>query len=301
MMLEITLHDSNFSHQEYLTPYLQSDKITWKRDNKRRPINFYTDNFIKSSICTIPDDGKINVCLLLEPYTNPPWTDIYSYIRTDFEKFDLVVTHNKEHLGDLIQSRPDKFIYSTKCITTSWLTKDMIGVNNKTKNISFPLSHKAFSEGHRLRHAIYEKYKETKLIDFHGTGVPGYSNAEFRDCYTQYKYVIVCENTLQDGFNSEKLNDAFLTGCIPIYWGSEISDPNYDNSGIFYFSPKHTNTINFDFDESLSNLKIVLEDIIKTDPYQSLLGSVYHNFDYAYKNHQSENNIHNILISKGYI
>jgi hypothetical protein len=300
-MLEITLNDSNFPHQEYLTPYLRSNKIIWKRDNQRRPINFYTDNFIKSSICTIPNDGKINVCLLLEPYTNPPWTDIYSYIRTDFEKFDLVITHNKQYLGDLIQSRPDKFFYSTKCITTSWLNKDMIGVNSKTKNISFPLSHKAFSEGHQLRHAIYEKYKNTKVIDFHGTGVSCYSNAEFRDCYTQYKYVVVCENTLQDGFNSEKLNDAFLTGSIPIYWGSEISDLNYDSKSIFSFSPKNTNIINFNFDESLSNLQIVLDHIIKTDPYQLLLDSINHNFNYAYRHYQSENNIYDILILKGYI
>lgn len=301
MMLEITLTDSNFQHQKYLTPYLQSDKIIWKRDDKRRRINVYTDNFIKSSICNIPNDGQINICLLLEPYTNPAWTDIYSYIRTDFEKFDLIITHNKQHLGDLIQSRPDKFIYSTKCITTSWLSEDMIGVNNKTKNISFPLSYKTFSEGHQIRHVIYQQYKDTKLIDFHGTGVPEYNDQEFRDCYTKYKYVIVCENTLQDGFNSEKLNDAFLTGSIPLYWGSEISDSNYDNKSIFYFSPKNTNIINFDFDESLHNLQTVIDYIIKTDPYKSLLESIHNNFNYAYQNYQSENNLYTILVSRGYV
>ena len=40
-MIEITLTDSNFPHQEYLTPYMKSDKIIWKRDGIRRKINVY--------------------------------------------------------------------------------------------------------------------------------------------------------------------------------------------------------------------------------------------------------------------
>lgn len=298
-MVQISLFDSNFPHQQYLTPYLTSDKIIWVRDGKRRKINVYTDNFIKNSIIDIPNDGNINVCVLLEPLTNPPWTDIYDYIQTDFEKFDLIITHNLDKLGHLIESRPDKFYYSTKCITTSWLEKSMIGLHPKSKKISMPFSFKNFSEGHRIRHLIYEKYKNKGIIDFFGDGDPNFKG-EFRNCFIDYKYIIVCENTLQTGFNSEKLNDAFLTGCIPLYWGSKIIDLNYDTSSVFYFSPKK-NIVNFEFEESLENLDKLLEFITNNDPYTSLIESVKQNYEYSLNYFQTENNIYEILKSKNII
>ena len=101
-MLEVTLTDSNFPHQTHLTPFMESKKLKWMRDEKRRKINFYTDNFIKKEVIQIPQDGNLNILVMLEPFTNPAWTDIYDYIRTDFEKFDLIITHNLMKLGDLI-------------------------------------------------------------------------------------------------------------------------------------------------------------------------------------------------------
>ena len=147
------------------------------------------DNLIKKTHIDIPKDDNYNICVLLEPYTNPPWTDVYDYIRTDFEKFDLIITHNLQLLGDLIESRPDKFHYSTKCLTTSWLSEEHIGLHEKTKNISMAFSHKNFSEGHRIRHLIYEKYKNENIIDFYGSGVDNFSG-EFRNAMIDYKYTI---------------------------------------------------------------------------------------------------------------
>ena len=93
-MIDITLTDNNFPHQEYLTPYIKSEKIRWVRDGKRRKVNVYTDNYIKRGVLEIPQDGNSNVLVMLEPLTNPQWTDMYEYIKTDFEKFDLIITHN---------------------------------------------------------------------------------------------------------------------------------------------------------------------------------------------------------------
>jgi hypothetical protein len=298
-MIEITLFDSNFPHQNFLTPYMDSTRIRWKRDGIRRKINVYTDNFIKSQVIDIPKDENKNICLLLEPYTNPPWTDIYDYIRTDYEKFDLIITHNHDQLGDLILQYPDKFHYNTKCITTSWLSEEMMGLHPKTKMISMPFSFKNHSEGHRIRHMIYQKYKENNVIDFFGSGIENYSG-EFRECFMDYKYVIICENTLQKGFNSEKFNDAILTGCIPIYWGSRPLDSNIDSKSIFLFSPDKTK-IDFDFDESLKNLEKIIDYVYKEDPYNSLIQSIENNFHYLLPQKQSEDNIFDILQDKGFI
>jgi hypothetical protein len=292
-MIEITLIDSNFPHQEYLTPYLRSKKIVWKRDNVRRKINVYTDNFIKKQIIDIPNDGNYNVCVLLEPLTNPPWTDIYDYIRTDYEKFDLIITHNLFKLEDLIQERNDKFYYSTKCITTSWIGEKQIGLHKKNKMISMPFSYKNFSEGHRIRHVIYEKYKNTDIIDFYGSGIDGYQG-DFRECFIDYKYSICCENTLQKGFNSEKFNDCLLTGTIPIYWGSEIIDTKINKTSIFPFSP-NKEKVDFDFEESIKNLDNIITYLLKEDPYNSLYDSIKQNYDYTINTLQSEDNIYSIL------
>lgn len=297
-MIEITLFDSNFPHQKYLTPYINSDKILWKRDKIRRKFNVYTDNFIKSTIIRpdsvdIPMDGNISICLLLEPYTNPSWTDIYDYIRTDFEKFDLIITHNIQHLGDLICLRPDKFVYSSKCITTTWLDNEFINLHKKTKMISMPFSSKKYSEGHKIRHVIYEKYKNTGLIDFYGSGQDE-NLCDFRYSLTDYKYSICCENTLQNGFNSEKLNDCFLTGTIPIYWGNRNIRYPYKKDSIFFFSPD-VNKIDFNYDESLNNLDKVIQYLILNDPYEKLYEDVKYNFYYTLENLQSENNLYNII------
>jgi len=292
-MIDITLTDNNFPHQEYLTPYIKSEKIRWVRDGKRRKVNVYTDNYIKRGVLEIPQDGNSNVLVMLEPLTNPQWTDMYEYIKTDFEKFDLIITHNLQVLGDLIKSRGDKFYYSTKCLTTSWLDKSMINLYDKTKMISMPFSWKTGSEGHSLRHEIYNKYKDTGLIDFYGTGVPGFEG-EFRDCFFDYKYTIVIENTLQRGFNSEKLNDAFLTGCVPIYWGSDILDKNYNQISLYRFNP-NVDSINWNMEKSLENLDTIINKLIKDDPYNEMLNSIINNYNYTLTCLNSEDNIFNIL------
>lgn len=301
-MLDITLFDSNFPHQTYLTPYLNSNKINWVRDGVRRKFNVYTDNFIKttsvrSDSVDIPNDGNISICLLLEPYTNPPWTDIYDYIRTDHEKFDLVITHNIQLLGDLISNMPEKFIYSSKCITTTWLEKEFIGLHKKKGMISMPFSFKNYSEGHRIRHVIYEKYKSSGLIDFYGSGQEK-NISDFRFSLKDYRYSICCENTLQNGFNSEKLNDCFLTGTIPIYWGSTNIRYPYKLDAMFFFTPKNKDKVDFNFDESLDLLDKQIKYILENDPYEKLINSVEYNYYYTLDHLQSENNLFDIIKEK---
>jgi hypothetical protein len=299
-MYEITLFDSNFGHQNYLSPYLDSDLVIWKRDNIRRKINVYTDNFIKKSVIEIPNDENKNICILLEPLTNPSWTDVYDYIRTDFEKFDLIITHNLYSLGDLIESRPDKFMHSSLCCSATWLRSEDIDIPAKTKNISMIFSSKNFSEGHQIRHRIYYKYKNTNIVDFFGGGTGSFLTNKI-DAIKDYKYSICCENSLQKGYNSEKLNDLLLTGTIPIYWGSKISNTEHDLDAIFYFSPDSINSVNFNFDESLEKLDEMINYIVKYDPYDKLINSVNNNYAYANKIKQSENTVYSILESRNYL
>ncbi len=300
MKVDITIFDSNFPHQKYLTPHVVSSKINWVRDGVRRKINVYTDNFIKKEVIDVPKDGNLNICVLLEPYTNPAWTDVYDYIQTDFEKFDLIITHNLSKLGDLIKTRADKFYYSNKCHTTTFLEPKDIGIIEKKGFISHVFSDKTMAEGHKLRHLIHTKYKDSGIMDFFGSGT-GNPNGDLRNYgLVNYKYSICCENTLQYGYNSEKLNDCFLTGTIPIYWGNHIFNNPYDRDGMFFFSPLYTEVVDFDFNESLQSLEDVLKYILENDPYDQLMESIKHNFYLTLENFQTEDNIYDIIKEKFY-
>ncbi len=62
----------------------------------------------------------------------------------------------------------------------------------------------------------YGSYKNTQQKK-----IPGHwSNEELIDTYSQYKFVIAMENTIKDGYVTEKIINAFYSGAIPIYWGS---------------------------------------------------------------------------------
>jgi Glycosyltransferase family 10 (fucosyltransferase) C-term len=53
--------------------------------------------------------------------------------------------------------------------------------------------------------------------------------------YSDYKYCLTMENTLKEGYITEKILLGFMGGCIPIYWGSlEVLDFFNPNAFIYY-------------------------------------------------------------------
>jgi len=81
------------------------------------------------------------------------------------------------------------------------------------------------------RNTLYHVLSRYKDIDSAGQlfnnvtlipGGPGGSGgqADKVDTYKNYKFALVCENSLGSGYVTEKLLHAKLGGCVPIYWGS---------------------------------------------------------------------------------
>ena len=69
------------------------------------------------------------------------------------------------------------------------------------------------------------KYPETnisKKIDISDS----HFSSKLIDRYSQYKFVLAMENTCSHGYITEKIVNAFYSGAIPIYWGSNINDFN---------------------------------------------------------------------------
>jgi hypothetical protein len=98
--------------------------------------------------------------------------------------------------------------------------KDSANIS-KEKTLSTVTSSKRVTRGHRLRRDLIE-YLETDLadaVDFavFGDGINPVTDKW--DALAPYKYHLAIENSRASHYFSEKLMDAFLTECLPFYYG----------------------------------------------------------------------------------
>lgn len=96
-----------------------------------------------------------------------------------------------------------------------------------------------------------------KCLNNIGGLVPRRSKIDFQK---KYKFCIACENSIEPGYTTEKILDAYKSNCIPIYYGSDtITDD---------FNPEtFINVHNFDNKDDL------IEYLKKVDTYDSLYNS----------------------------
>jgi len=60
------------------------------------------------------------------------------------------------------------------------------------------------------------------VLDLYGRRLTSYGGQEIKDKWTglkDYRYAFTFENSMQKGYWTEKICDAILSGCMPIYWG----------------------------------------------------------------------------------
>jgi len=106
----------------------------------------------------------------------------------------------------------------------------------KTKRCSMIFSNKSFMEGHLYRRSLVEAILKTKLpVDIWGSGCNSLSNmkderikGEFLQNsvvpYEDYEFHICIENTSLNHYFSEKIVNALLSECTPIYLGCRNID-----------------------------------------------------------------------------
>jgi len=129
---------------------------------------------------------------------------------------------------------------------------------SKTKLLSVVSSSKQMSEGHRRR---YEFAKRLKVhfgdkIDLFGRGLNEIEDKW--DALATYKYHVAMENSMVNDYWTEKLSDAFLAGCHPLYHGC----PNIDR----YFDPSSLTLIDINQpDKAIA----VIERCIEQNSYES--------------------------------
>ena len=121
---------------------------------------------------------------------------------------------------------------------------------------------------------LREKYiKNLKNIDVYGRGWEKYkihphinvkhTNGKQNDrpayeYYKNYMFCIIIENTTADGYVSEKIYDAFIAGCIPIYYGNNNNQVGIPENMYIDLKKFETSKDLALYIENLSN-----EDIVK--------------------------------------
>jgi len=114
-----------------------------------------------------------------------------------------------------------------------WVKDNDREIYAKTKDISFVSSNKNFTVGQKLRHSLAEKYKdEVDVIGSINGDRIGDNIFDKLEGYKDYRFTIVIENCVQDNYFTEKITDAFATGTIPVYWGTENVKEVFNPDGI---------------------------------------------------------------------
>ena len=133
---------------------------------------------------------------------------------------------------------------------------------DKSKNVSIVASNKNFTVGQKLRHELVENHADQFDVigsisgDRVGSGV-----FDKLEGYQDYRFSVVVENCKHDNYYTEKITDAFATGTIPVYWGSDSVNEVFNSDGIIML------TDDFDFSQLTEEL------------YQENLGAVKDNFE----------------------
>ena len=228
---------------------------------------FYTDTELEHAFA---HDCHEKVAFMLESRAVRPVP--YDFLEKNIHEFNAVLTHN----DDLVLRYPGKCIYYPhgNCL----IRRKDFRIYPKSRLVSFISSLKNMPlQGHRLRYAFFRLYSdcEARLIPdcFSDKKVEMFGRLADRgikyklDSLKEFMFQVVVENSVLDTYFTEKIIDCFVTGTIPIYFGTARVSDHFDPRGIFTFS----------------TLEQLCEIVSKLSPelYEERLDAVERNFKLA--------------------
>jgi hypothetical protein len=168
---------------------------------------------------------------LVEPRSICP--SCYQHVADNLASFDIVLSHDVLFLSDIKRRHPKGSSAAAFVpFASSYLLPPFMSLYQDIKSqlVSCFLSNKRMLIGHVLRHAIYQHSQLRSRVHFFGQAA-GQDIRQKTDALAPYMFHIVIENSRILGYYSEKLIDCFLTGAIPLYWGSELPSA-FDRLGV---------------------------------------------------------------------
>ena len=197
---------------------------------------FYTD----TELCHAHNHSNVEkIAFMLESrYITPQY---YDYLEQNISIFDRVLTYD----DFLIAKHPDKctFYPHGNCV----IKKEDFDLHEKYKLVSFNSSTKQMDvSGHLLRHLFYSLYmkretnwcrlliEQTEVDCF---GALAGNHIEYKlESLQEYMFQVVLENCILDTYFTEKIIDCFVTGTVPIYYGTSKISEFFDQDGIIEFT-----------------------------------------------------------------
>lgn len=260
-MSKIKFKDENLVGQDGLSRYINPNsgwEKNWEDTESDKII--YTDR-----LCFFEhlyESDKQNYAWIIEPpIVNG---EHYQKIVNEAGKFVKVFSHNK-----LLEGKIPNFQYIPHGGT--WLRDGEMGVFDKSKSISMIYSDKQWNAGHRFRHSIVQFLKDqgnSWEVEFYGSGSDRPIDFKF-EALKEFKFSITMENSQEDDYFTEKIIDCFLTGTVPIYYGTKNIGNYFNKDGFF----------TFDTHEGL--LEVL--GSIGPDTYENMKSAIQENFEKAIK------------------
>ena len=179
------------------------------------------------------DSDKPKFIWLLESREIIP--DQYKFIEDNYDfvasRVDGIFTADQRLTHE---AGPDgKFLY---CLSNAapWVKER--NIYKKSKLVSMIASNKGYTEGHRRRLRVVEKYfQKYGGDDLYGWGLP--QEIPLTEKYIglkDYMFSFACENANYPTYFTEKLTDCFACGTIPVYYGTAGVAQYFDPDGIIF-------------------------------------------------------------------
>jgi hypothetical protein len=181
-----------------------------------------------------------------------------SYIRSDKDDYSCVLFGNRNHKN--VVNVPLYLPYYVCSFDESYITENKKPIITTTppKDILVMVS----NPGGEIRNRFMEELEKHFNVTYAGhyknnTGQPlpyYYNSPECRDYVSQFKFVLSMENSEEDTYITEKITHGFLSGSIPVYWGSKrVTD--YMNADRFLEVTSFS-----DFDKVINTMKTMTNE-----------------------------------------
>ena len=221
-------------------------------------ITVFTDkDILTSAVDLIKSKYKIayiNECKEIHPF-------IYKFISQVEDKFDFILTHNRDLL-----KRGKKYVKYIGPGTT-WIKNEDAKVYKKSKLLSHIASKQNWAQGHKLRHVISKCIEGKYEVDLWGSAHKAFKKEEKYAPLKDYHFSITVMNANHYNYFTETLVDTFRCGTVPIFWGCKNIEDFFNTKGMLIFNTP-------------AELKNILDNLsIKT--YEQMLPYVKENFETA--------------------
>jgi hypothetical protein len=117
--------------------------------------------------------------------------------------------------------------------------------------------------GARDRNKFFDRLDEHFKVDYAGNyknNVPrisaSYNKKKFRDFVSQYKFIVSMDNSKDDTYLTEKITHGFLSGNIPVYWGSDFAGDYFNLDRFINVENMEDDTIN----RAIEDLKMLMNN-----------------------------------------